>query len=81
MQIKDIEQILRVDIQPCQLTFTVNAIVAEFYNLKVGELMLFFFYFKSGRYEKFYNRFDPQALLISLRKFMNLRNYYYDSYH
>lgn len=41
--------------------------------------MLFFYRFKAGCYERFYSRFDPQAILSSLRMFILERARAYDA--
>ena len=49
-------------------------IAAEYYYLKVSELMLFFYRFKSGRYGRFYGSVDPLVITTSLMAFMEERN-------
>lgn len=51
-----------------------DVIAAEFYFLKVSELMLFFQRFKSGRYGVFYGSVDPLVITTSLRAFLAERN-------
>lgn len=51
-----------------------QTIVVDYYYLKVTELMLFFFRFKSGKYGHFYGSFDPQVVTVSLREFISERN-------
>ena len=48
-------------------------IAAEFHYLKVTELMLFFYRFKSGRYGHFYGSVDPLVITCSLQEFINER--------
>ena len=52
-----------------------SVIATEFYWLKVSELMLFFYRFKSGKYGRFYGSIDPLIITTSLREFCNERNY------
>ena len=49
-------------------------IAANFYWLKVSELMLFFHRFKSGRYGKFYGSVDPITIMAALKEFCRERN-------
>ena len=56
-----------------------DILAVEGRGLKVTELMLFFYRFKAGCYERFYSRFDPQAILSSLRMFIQERARAYDA--
>lgn len=49
-------------------------IVDGYHWLKVTEVMLFFWWFKSGRYGKFYGAVDPMVITTALRQFVNDRN-------
>ena len=50
-------------------------IIVDGYNwLKVTEMMLFFWWFKSGRYGKFYGSVDPMVITTALREFVKDRN-------
>ena len=51
-----------------------DIIAQEWYYLKVSELMLFFYWFKSGRYGRFYGAVDPLVITTSLRDFVADRN-------
>ena len=42
--------------------------------------MLFFFNFKAGFYERFYSNFDPQAIIRSMKLFLQERNLVIDAY-
>ena len=55
-----------------------SVIAAEFYYLSVTELMLFFHWFKSGKYGRFYGSIDPLVITTSLRDFLKERNYAYE---
>lgn len=46
----------------------------EFYYFKLSEFMLFFAYFKGGRYGRFYGCVDPLLITESLQKFKKWRN-------
>ena len=50
-------------------------IAAEFYYLKISELMLFFHRFKAGRFGRFYGSVDPLVIVTSLREFLRERIY------
>ena len=45
----------------------------EYGHLKISELMLFFYWFKSGKYGRFYGSVDPLVITTSLREFMKER--------
>ena len=49
-------------------------IVCGYHWLKVTEVMLFFWWFKSGRYGKFYGAVDPMVITTALREFVKDRN-------
>lgn len=51
-----------------------DIIAAEWFYLKVSELMLFFHWFKSGKYGRFYGAVDPLVITTSLRDFVMERN-------
>ena len=51
-----------------------DIIAQEWYYLKVSELMLFFYWFKSGKYGRFYGSVDPLVITTSLREFVADRN-------
>lgn len=53
-------------------------ISTEFRYLKISELMLFFYRFKTGRYGRFYGSVDPLIITESLRKFCEERWYAYE---
>lgn len=50
-------------------------IASEFYYLKISEVMLFLYRFKSGRYGRFYGSVDPLVITTSLRDFLRERIY------
>lgn len=47
-----------------------DVIAQEFYYLKISELMLFFYRFKTGRYGRFYGAVDPLVITTALREFL-----------
>lgn len=49
-------------------------IVAGYSYLKVTEILLFFWWFKCGRYGKFYGSLDPLIITTSLHDFIRDRN-------
>ena len=57
-----------------QLKELARVISAEYCYLKVTELLLFFYRFKSGHYEKFYGSVDPMVITCALREFMQERS-------
>lgn len=51
------------------------AIVANEYRyLKITEILLFFYRFKTGRYGRFFGKVDPMIITCSLRDFIKERN-------
>ena len=57
-----------------------HIIAMEYGYLKISELMLFFYWFKTGRYGKFYGAVDPLVITSSLREFMKDRTREIDRY-
>lgn len=51
-----------------------DIIAGEWYYLKVSEIMLFLYWFKAGRYGRFYGAVDPLVITTSLRQFVIDRN-------
>ena len=58
---------VKEDVSENQLQFTAVAISNRYRWLKAGELMLFFFNFKAGFYERFYSHFDTQTIIRSFK--------------
>ena len=54
-------------------TLTEVAIYSRFRRLKASELMLFFFNFKAGFYERFYSHLDTQTIIRSVKTFIEER--------
>lgn len=57
-----------------QIRSCAEMISAEYYYLKLTELMLFFYKFKNGEYGQFYGSVAPMTILSSLRTFLKVRN-------
>lgn len=57
-----------------QLMELARVIAAEYRNLKVTEVLLFFYRFKTGRYGKFYGSVDPMVVTCAMREFMGERS-------
>ena len=62
-------------------TDCIRVILAEFYYLKVSELLLFFFRFRSLRYSRMYSFVTPVAVIAALREFLYERAVAYDHYY
>lgn len=57
-----------------------SVIATEYYYLKVTELLLFFYRFKTGRYGRFYGAVDPLIVTSALHEFIFERNEMLDKY-
>jgi len=55
-------------------------IATEYRYLKVTELLLFFYFFKTGRYGRFYGNVDPMVVTCALRDFVKERNIFLEEY-
>lgn len=64
---------LKEDVTEDQLQFTAMAIFSRYRWLKASEVMLFFFNFKAGFYERFYSYFDTQTIIRSVKTFIEER--------
>lgn len=64
----------RDKLQGTPLEECASVIAIEFFYLSVTELMLFFHWFKSGRYGRFYGSVDPLVITTSIREFIRERN-------
>ena len=64
---------LKEDVTGDQLQFTAMAIFSRYRWLKASEVMLFFFNFKAGFYERFYSYFDTQTIIRSVKTFIEER--------
>lgn len=63
-----------------QLEQLARVIATAYPWLKVTELLLFFFRFKTGRYGRFYGTVDPLVVTTALREFIEERNALIDQY-
>lgn len=63
-----------------QMRGLASVIAVEYRYLKVTELLLFFYRFKTGRYGRFYGSVDPMVITCALREFMKERNTLIDIY-
>lgn len=57
-----------------------RVIAADCRHLKITELLLFFYRFKTGRYGRFYGTVDPMVITCALREFVNERNIMIDKF-
>ena len=64
---------LKEDVTGDQLQFTAMAIFSRYRWLKASEVMLFFFNFKAGFYERFYSYLDTQTIIRSIKTFIDER--------
>jgi len=65
---------LKEDAIEDQFRLVAMAISTQYNYLNTDELMLFFFNFKAGFYERFYSYFDPQAIIRSMKSFLHDRD-------
>lgn len=63
-----------------QVEALASVIAAEYGHLKVTEMLLFFYFFKTGRYGRFYGSVDPMVITCALRDFIRERNTFIDQY-
>lgn len=64
---------LKEDASKDQIRLVASAIASRYKLLKTNEVMLFFFNFKAGLYERFYGYFDPQTIVRSVKSFCSER--------
>lgn len=57
-----------------------QVIATEYHYLKITELLLFFYRFKTGRYGRFYGAVDPLVVTSALHEFIFERNEMLDRY-
>ena len=69
---------LKQDVDKNQMRTLATIIANDYHWLKIDELLLFFFRFKSAHYLHFYSYFDPHVILESLKIFINERNRAYE---
>ena len=63
-----------------QIKELARMINSKFYYLKLTEIMLFFYKFKSGEYEDFYGTISPIAIIKSLNAFKDERMFVYEEH-
>ena len=63
-----------------QLLDLASIIATEYRHLKVTEILLFFYRFKTGRYGRFYGSVDPMVVTCAIREFVEERNQMIDRY-
>ena len=64
---------LKEDASKDQIRLVASAIASRYKLLKTDEVMLFFFNFKAGLYERFYGYFDSQTIVRSVKSFCSER--------
>lgn len=57
-----------------QIRSCAEMIAAEYYYLKMSEVMLFCYKFKAGEYGQFYGSVSPLAIMGAMRQFIRERN-------
>ena len=57
-----------------------SVIAIEYRYLKVTELLIFFYRFKTGHYGRFYGSVDPMVITCALREFVKERNEFIDTF-
>lgn len=57
-----------------QQTQTARLIASQYYYIKITEFLVFFQWFKGGKYGKFYGSVDPMVIMCALRDFITERN-------
>lgn len=62
------------DVTANQLEDLSRIVAQEYHWLKITELLLFFYRFKTGRYGRFYGSVDPLVITTALREFVGERN-------
>ncbi len=63
-----------------QVQSLASIIALEYRWLKITELMLFFYRFKTGRYGRFYGSVDPMVIMTALREFVRDRGEAYEAH-
>lgn len=76
IQLNDLSEYagVKLKLTTMQLEETARTIIAEYYHLKLTEIMLFLRYCKCGKYGKFYGSVDPMVITSALPKFFKERN-------
>lgn len=68
------------DLSVEQLEQLAKVIATAYPWMKITELLLFFFRFKTGRYGRFYGTVDPLVVTTALREFLEERNMFFEQY-
>ena len=68
------------DLTVGQLEQLASVIATAYPWMKITELLLFFFRFKTGRYGRFYGSVDPLVVTTALREFVDERNLLLEQY-
>lgn len=68
----------KMDVQ--QATMLAEVIAQQYGFLKVSELLLFFFRFKSGAYGRFYGVVDPLVITSALKEFLKERDWAFEKH-
>lgn len=63
-----------------QYTYIARIITGKYGYLKAREMLIFFAQMKSGKYGKFYGRFDPMLFIDYLKAFIEWRNLKIEEY-
>lgn len=74
IQLNDLISYLGIEPPPLPtLTQCAKIIAQEYWFFKTSEILLFFYKFKAGHYERFYKTFDPIILMKGLHDFKEYR--------
>ena len=57
-----------------QMTMLADIILIEYPYLKASEILLFFFYFKGGKFGELYGTVDPLKVTVALHEFLKWRS-------
>ena len=68
----------KMDVQ--QATMLAEVIAQQYGYLKVSELLLFFFRFKTGVYGRFYGAVDPLVITSALKDFLKERDWAFEKH-
>lgn len=74
-QVRDLNEYTttKTKLELMQIEEVARVIIAEVYYMKLSELMLFFAYFKAGRYGNFFGCVDPLVITTALQTFKKER--------
>lgn len=77
LQLQDLAESCGVKADAKPLEQLADIMLINWGTCKVTEFLLFFYRVKSGRYERFYGRFDPLKVTASFQNFLRERNEFY----